>query len=369
MERFAIDEIKSLLNTDKIETLNNCLIFKVENYKQIIKLIYLSKSFFKIGLVLTKIKLSDFENSFEINDSEFSIIKKLNLETQSMATKFISKNENYKKQDLEREIGTKICTKYNIKVNLSNPTINFYGYIDKTIFMVGIDFSEIDLSKREYKLHNSINSLKGNIAYAAYQILIENEKKISNKTILDPFCDTGITLIESALSQKEMSTNYYRKNIFGILKIKELFDFNILEYIISLDNLKELKTKFIGHDSAIKNVLYSQKNAKVMGLKPIKFTKILFNDIDIKYEEHLFDYIITQPNISFKKTESDKIGKKIENFWIRIDYLLKKNKQSKLVLILKSDRYYLEPIGFKIESKHEIIIGKETNTIIKYKRV
>ena len=63
------------------------------------------------------------------------------------------------------------------------------------------------------------------------------------------------------------------------------------------------------------------------------------------------------------------IGKKIENFWIRIDYLLKKNKQSKLVLILKSDRYYLEPIGFKIESKHEIIIGKETNTIIKYKRV
>lgn len=352
LQDIAKAEIKQHLGVEA-DIHGNCLVYEADE-KQILKLMYLAKSFYKIGKVISisnKETIDSFENDYAIFlDGEFP------KGDFSMATRAASRNSKFKATDLERGVGGTICKLNEYKVDLTNATLNFFVYMDD-ICMVGIDYSLVDLSKREYKLHNSMNSIKGNLAYAAYQI------SGAKGTIMDPFCETGTVMIEALLADKNMSPNFYRKNIFGVYRFKELFDFDLLKYFESLDNLNESKNKFIGSDALMKNILFAEKNAKVMGFKEINFTKVSFWDIDIKFDEESIDHIITAPMLSFKKMTEDKVRSRLEEFWERMDYLL--SDSGTVTLIVRSMKYFGEPIGFEIEKQQELNIGKETFYIIK----
>lgn len=355
---FAKEEIAEILNSKILFESENTILFEVDSYEKIAKLCYESKSFYKIGLVLQHKKFDeiDFQGDYSVylEDVDLSIFDRLDLKSHSMATKVKTRGVQLNVSDYERGIGGTICTKYDISVNLKNPSLPFYCFIDEYI-LIGLDFSVTDLTKREYKLHNNMNTIKGNFAFAAARFSqIEDDF-----VVLDPFCDVGTMMIESYLDKLNLSVNHYRKNIFGFNKFSEIFssDFNLEKY----DQKRDVSVKYFGYDSLLKNILFAQKNAKVMGVKEITFSRVNVEDIDLKHEANSVDLILSNITFSLKNNH-----KKIEILFDQANDILKEN--GSIVLIGKSLlklKELAEEYDFVFNETKEFHLGKEKYDLIR----
>jgi len=206
MQRFVICELSKILHNKTISHLDvdletnhfegfdiydNCITFKVHSYDDIAKISYLSKSIFKAGLVINEIKLADvkFEGDHKayLDGSDESVYEKLDLDSHRMATRISSFNSDISANDFQRKIGASISTKYGIEVDLKHPTLPFYGYVDNSTFMLGLDFCAADISKREFKLHNTFNSIKAPFAFAAHLVADIKPSKAKVESIIPRF--------------------------------------------------------------------------------------------------------------------------------------------------------------------------------------
>jgi putative N6-adenine-specific DNA methylase len=253
---------------------------------------------------------------------------------------------------IERKLG------FTPTVNLESPQVTFYILVQKNICYIGVDVSGKDLSKREYKIFGSQNSIKGTIAYA---LLRAGDYK-AQEVLLDPFCKSGEIVIEAALFASQLSVNYYSKEDFSFVKLKLFKDLDSKKLFEKIDaKISKQIAHIYAYDSDQKLIIQAKKNAKIAGIqKEITFSRQNLEWIDLKQKEKAVDKIITYPPQLSKKTEDSEIEKKYHEFFYQAEYILKDNG---LIVMLTKDTELLqrEAAKYKIvlKDKKEIWMGEQ----------
>lgn len=129
-------------------------------------------------------ELKDYKK--QISEIDFSFIKdEFAVECERFGQhKFSSK-------DIEIATANKIES----KVNLADPKTLVYVRIKNNSCLIGIDLFKRKLDKRDYRVKPHPNAVNSSIAYAT--LVFSDYKK--SKSLLDPFCGSGIIPIEAAL--------------------------------------------------------------------------------------------------------------------------------------------------------------------------
>jgi len=159
------------------------------------KIVMIAYKFQTINRILSFIASFSFTS---IDDVEAKLDKiKINEITPSQT--FAARSEQQKTEILSAEVqplvGKIIAEKTEAKVNLSNPDVMIFTFINENKAYIGIDLTG-DISKRDYRIFLQRDKLKATIAYAAL-VFAEWHPHLS---LIDPFCNTGIIPIEAALA-------------------------------------------------------------------------------------------------------------------------------------------------------------------------
>lgn len=318
IEDISKQEIKELINSEA-QVHDGFLTFEATQ-KELIKLCYLSQSLVKVLLV----------------DDPLKWIK-----AKTFAVRGVDKE--------------KIAEKINGKVDLKNPDIEFYS-VDGEHF--GIDLSEEDLGKRDYRIFLGPESVKGTIAYALVRLAGYDSKKV----LVDPFCRDGIITIEAAIYAKEMSPHYFHKDKFNFLK---LFP------DVNLDKLDKIKKKGISihaYDIKITSINAAKKNAKIAGVqKSINFGKIRTDDLELKFKENSVNCIATIPPLLMKLSEN-KVTEIYRELFYQAEYILDKGKIALLTRPQRVELLKKQAGKFKLIDERSVMMGKAEWSILVFER-
>ena len=220
MEDITALEIKELLNLDsKIK--ESCVEFECSEEK-LVEYCYKAQGVNRVLVLLDSFKISKVEDLERISKIDFSSwLKGRTYETQGFST--FSKSKISKTFAARCEIVETKLNKAEVEsttgeyiegeVDLKNPDITVFVYIYNTDCYVGIDFSG-DLSKRDYKIFNTKDDLKGTIAYALVRLSGYNNEK----SFLNLDARSGVIAIEAALFGSGLSVNFFNKEKFNFLK-------------------------------------------------------------------------------------------------------------------------------------------------------
>jgi len=350
IEDIAAKEVQELIKLDSKPIIKEtAVIFEVKKLEELCLLCYRAQSAARVLLLLDELKIKkDLEETAIIIEKSISNHKKdleKWLENKSFKVECRRIGEhNFNSVDLSREIGELIYdTVSNKKVDPNNPDVVVYIYVYSASCYIGIDFSGFDLSKREYKIFNHPEALKGNIAYALVRLAEYNKKDV----FLDVYCKSGIIPIEAAIYASRFPINFYRKEFLFQKFIK--FDFE-------KENKKTENEKLgiNGFDAFMGNVTASKKNAKIAGVdKWINFARADAEWLDTKFDRGKVDKIITKLPETSKNKDRKEVEKLYKEFFYQIDFVL--NKKGKMILITK-DKDILEKEKGKFKIVEERII-------------
>lgn len=270
---------------------------------------------------------------------------------------------NYNSSDAEAEAGKIIESITEKTTDLKNPESKIYMSIEGEKYILGLDITGKDLSKRQYRVFNHPHSIKGTIAFS----LLIFSGYDNKKTIVDPFALSGVIPIESALYATNISTNYYDKNMaFTKLGIFKDID---CQKIMKQADAKQTSPKggITSFDATFKNVTAQKKNAKIAGVeKHIAFTRTEGHDLDLKMPEKSVDIIATAI-IEPSKHLSDNTAERIyEQFFKNIKPALKKN--ATIAFIARNPELAVsiaEKHGYKKTEQAEVFQGKQRMTFTK----
>jgi len=284
------------------------------------RLCYCSQAALKIIHVLFSCKLEEVKQNIAKNKE---IGKWVDGKTFCMRVEGIDKKH-------EADFGSAV----NGNVNLTNPDVPFCAYsIDGINVYFGVDFAGFDLSKREYKIFNLPNSLKGPVGFCLLKFADYKAKQI----FLDPFCGSGVIPIEAALHASSFPVNYYHKSDFAFLKFNcfNKFDFN--KFFEKIDKKIDMGKKTINaYDSQVNAVKSTEKNAKVAGInKKINFGRQDVEWLDIKFKKNELDLIATEVPFVSKVHALKDIMKIYREFFYQSDFILKN--KGKIAVIAKDD--------------------------------
>ncbi len=225
----------------------------------------------------------------------------------------------FSSQDIRENIGEIIYNKGN-KVSLDNPENIFYVDIINNNCFLGKN--PINLSKRNYRVRSSKDSLNACLAFSLLKIANYNK----NKLLVDCFCGDGIILIEA-----------------GLIGGKKLY----------------------GLSQDIKNASINSKIAKV---------KLNLNDktldwLDTLFKKNSVDLVITKPMVVSKTKSLNFINKITKEFFHQSNYILKKNGKiivlaQKIELIEK----YAKEYKFKIKHELDVEVGDLVYKILSLKK-
>lgn len=357
IEDITASEISELIKA-KTEIKESCVIFEPKKIEDLALLCYKSHSIKKILYLFDYFKLNS------IKDIKISVQKNI-----QKIKKFIKSNKTFAVRCLKLEnedmIAEELCIEtadaleLSSKVDLNNPDYTFFIYLYKDECYLGIDFSGVDLDKRDYRIYVHQETLKANLAYSLLRI--SDYKK--NETILDPFCGSGTILIEAALFSTNLSQNYYSKEKFAFLKFMD-FDFKKLDKII------KIKSKLFGFDKELRHVVAAKKNAKIAGINDsVDFSRIEIEWLDTKVKEKTIDKIITNPPNLTKRISEKDIEKLYKQLFYQADFLLKKDGTVALITrtqdLIKSSA---EKYKFRIIHEREFNIGNDIFKIFVFKK-
>lgn len=232
------------------------------------------------------------------------------------------------------------------KVDLKNPgfIIGLYE-LDKEYFLT-LELSG-ELSKRDYKVFNNPLSIKGTTAFGV--LILSGYKR--GKSLLDPFCNSGIIAIESVLYNNSYPVKFYSKD-FLFTKLNIEYE----KIFAEIDNkIRSKKIDITAADPLLRNVTAAKKNAKIAGIeKSMEFRRIDIDWMDIKNEEKTFDFIVTFIPGSSKHRTANHLKKDFEQFFYQAEYIIKKDGVIS-VLCLSKD--------LLIESSNKYLVLKETKDI------
>ena len=346
LEEVSAKEIKDLLNT-KVVIKNGLVEFKINDYSDLCKLTYKSQSARRVILLLKKFSIDSLE--------DLKKIKTKNLDKWLSKKSFKVLCERHGTHAFNSlDVRKKVCQILNYKVDYKNPEVILYLFINQKEGYLGIDFSGFDLGKRYYNIFIHRESPKANITYAvvSYADIKPLEK------ILDPFCKSGLIMIEASNKLLNQSVHKFKKENFAFNKLKLGFD---LKKFLKSEDSKENKLKFnlFAFDKTKSNIISAKKNARIAEVDEIiNFENRELTFLSNEFEKQSVDKIITKMPV-FKNSMKQVAGKVYKEFFHQANILLKKNGKIVILCNLK-DLVEETKNHFIIKKKLKVISGKES---------
>jgi putative N6-adenine-specific DNA methylase len=358
-EGIAALEASELAKSSKIVKLETVVKFDFKDLLDLCKVSYKAQAINRAALLLSEFKV---DRSIEATVENFrKSIEKTKL------SDWLDKDKTFKVEcqrhgehdfhstDIEIEAGKAISrtVKLDLKTDFDNPMVMFYLYIYGENGFFGVDFSGFELSKRQYKIFNHPESLKGTTGY----FLVREAGYDKKKVMLDPFIGSGIIVIEAALFASDFPVQYYNKNKLSFTKLDFFRKHGQDKFFKAIDQLRFLKA--------------SQKNAKLAGIeKSMSLSRSEIEWLDTKMEKGSVDLIVTDPPRMSKNKDSKKMEKLCNELFYQAEYILKK---SGSIVLITNNTVMLEAAAnkhkFKIIKDYTLNQGKEIFRVLTFKRV
>jgi len=257
---------------------------------------------------------------------------------------------DFRSVDIGPEIGKILGKKFKITTEYDNPDIMFYLYINESKGYLGIDFGGFDLSKRQYKIFNHPESLKGITGY----VLVRESGYKKAQTLIDPFMGSGVVVIEAALYANNYPVRYYEKDKLAFTKFKFFKD----SFYSGIDAQITKSNKIYGYDSQQRYLKATQKNAKLAGIK-LNLSKSDVEWLDTRFEKSTVDCIVSD-GPRFSKHKDIKVLEKVYNeLFYQASYILKKNGTVALLTNADIPEKSAQKNNFKLKNKKLLYQGKE----------
>ncbi len=370
-EKTSVKDVKEFLGVDS-ETFEEHISFEIDNNKKNLEALYkfsiLSQSTNKIVVEIAEF---EFKNQEDAKEKIKSIVKTDNAkywfdENPTFHVRCDHYDGEFTSGDIEPEIGAIIIDQFpNLEVSMKNSDVKVLLYIRNDKAILGVDLTQNNLSKRQYKLINSGKSLRATIAYHLIRELDFKEGEI----LLDPNSKTAEVTIEASLWLSKMH-NFY-ESIFPAAKSK-LFkgiDTNKILENIKLDAKKNLlklkkKKKIFAYSDLLRDLNAGKANAKVAGtLDLIEFSKVSIDWVDTKFDKEIVDKIITILPSESKHIAMNSVKKIYSEFVSQASYILKP--KGKIGVLIQKPEVFLEIMAqkqkaLKLLSSDSITIGELT---------
>jgi putative N6-adenine-specific DNA methylase len=349
-------EINELIKIKKTIKEDSIVKFRFSKYDDLARIAYRSQSISRIILLLHEFEVvNNLENTLKripIDKIDLSWITS----SFKVEAKRIGEHE-FNSVDIATEISKKILKITKKKIDYDSPVVIYYLYIYHNKGYLGIDFCGFDLSKRQYKIFNHPESLKGITGY----VLVRESGYTSSKLIIDPFMGSGVIPIEAGLYAQEFPVQYYNKDKF----IFSEYNFFKESFFKKEDaNIKESKPRVYGYDHQLRYLKAAQKNAKLAGIN-INLSKIDIEWLDTKFNRNTVDAIITDPPRMSKHKDLKKLKKTYNELFYQANYVLKK--KGSIVLLAKDFELLKEAAKkhkFKLKKFYPLNQGKEVFNVV-----
>lgn len=340
--------------------------FEVNNYGKLCELCYSLRCVNKIMLFLAELPVENFESAAVNILSNIKFKTFLEKET-TFAVRY-EKSFGVKEDGriIAGVVGEYIFENVGAKVNLVNPDVQFFCFIQKDFVFLGVDFSGEDLGKRDYRIFLGHDDLRGSVAFG----LLKLAGFDSGRVLLDSFCRTGAVCVEAGLLSVNQSPHFYSKNKFAFLKLP-FVKIDVDKFFSEIDSLKvKSSSKILCYDASFPNINAAKKNAKIAGvIDVIDFSRSDVEWLDLKFDEHSIDVIVTYPLQVSKTVPLKKIEVIYDWFFKNGKFLLQKNgciltlvkRHSEVLLNSCAQKY-----GFVVKEKHLLWQGGQEFFIIIY---
>lgn len=363
LEKISYKEISEYISTKNLELLNSIIKFDVNSYDDLAKICYYCQSISRVVLLLDQFKISNnFETTIDIISKRICNIELSKYIFNGSKFKTVCKRNgthSFRSVDLMKEV-TKVIIANNSKFTLipvfKNENLIFYVYIVDKICYFGIDFSGVDLSKRDYKIFSHRESLNANVAFS----MLKYSGYKPTMKIIDPFCGSGMIPIEAAMIISKKPVNNHKNFVF------KNYSFYKNKFVPIIKKMELKDTKVYASDNQFRHIRNAKKNASIAGVKKkIEFMKLNVKDLHSVFPIDFFDRIITDPPAISKRKNSIDLHNLYKEFLNQSDIVLKKD--GKIVLINKPNKILDKAITnsvFKIENKYQVYQGKEEKIIM-----
>lgn len=353
LEEVAILEIKEIIKSKAEKIIPSRVVFSVKTNKALAEFVYKSRSISKAYLLLehftflskeeilskiASIKIPYLKNSFAVHCERIG-------------------SHDFNSQDIEKAVGGFINNKYKIKADLDNPEIIVFVDIVNDNCFVGIDFSGIKLSKRDYRIKLLSNSINPIVAYSMVRL---SEVKATD-IILDPFCKSGEIPIEATL---------FLKKIPNCLHLKDKLQFAKLLDIKFKENKKDKNMNIVAIDSLQNNVRSAEINAKLASVnKSIKFSRLEVEWLDTKFKQSSVSKIITFPPYPSNSIPQGLVEKMYKELFYNSEYILKKE-GCITILTPRKDliEKYSSEYRFKKVKEASLVMGNNKFNILVFRK-
>ncbi|MFH1440006.1 MAG: THUMP domain-containing protein [Candidatus Woesearchaeota archaeon] len=348
--------------------------------EKLAKVTYMARSIRRTILLLGRAKISKkYDDTVsllaklidEIKTDEWLKGKSRSPKTFKVVCKRIGEHD-FGSQDVAEKVGELLLDKHNIssegkkinkiKVTMLNPDIVIYVFINEKELYLGIDFSGLDLSKRDYKIFSTASSLNGAVAYALLRLA-----KLKHKDVMiDPFCGSGVIPIEAALYLKNKSVNFFRKDKLLFTRFADgsnnnhsmAFDINMNE-LSRYDKAFSPEFRIIAYDSQMNMMSATKKNAQIAGVnKVIDISRVDIEWLDTKLDKGNVDIIATHLPVASKNVSKGIVEKLYKEFFYQAEYILAD--KGTIGIIVEKDDVLKECLAkLKIDEKFKIIENRE----------
>ncbi|MBT7903356.1 RNA methyltransferase [Candidatus Woesearchaeota archaeon] len=392
-------EIQELLNvkSKSFESGINLFDLPKDKLTDLAKFCYSAQSIFSAGLLFQNFSFTDLADlKSKLDFGKFPKNLFFN-KTFAVSCNRIGSHD-FTSQDIGAQVGEFIFNelkknKVESKVKLSDPDIPIFVYIFDNELYLGLNFIGFDVSKRDYRIFNHLDSIKGTLAYSLARFtgltpsvkevfkpeskLKKNKSKIqkTKMVVLDPFCASGTTGIESACFLSSYSVNFFAKPKFAFQKFNLFENVDCNSFFEEMDSEKispaNLTSEIFVFDENQKNVRAAEKNAKLANVnKILNFSRTEVEWLDTKFEEKSVDFIISNPPRlcrTFDQADFDKLYS--EFFYVSKHVLKSKGKIGFMLKTKNALKDIAEKNDFKMTASKIVFQGKDPIHFVVFEKV
>lgn len=354
LEDVSADEIKRIISATNIKTSPGKVFFSCKSEQDLVDICYHGRTFSKVVLLLSSFSVSGIPDEKILKDLAPFIDKTAVVKCDRFG------QHDFTSFDVMTALNGPLSKLYNVIVDHKRSQTMFYLLIDGKDGYFGVDFSGIDLGRRDYRIFLGTDALKGNIAASLLHIAGYETKQ----SLLDPFCRHGIVPIEAALYATNTSPHKFGKEKFAFAQLpNRKFELK--------DKETDFKGTIIAMDDNFKHVSASRKNAKIAGVvKSVEFSRTDLKWLDAKFGKNFLDRIITLPVQSGKSIAEKTVDKIYHQFFYQAEFILKKS--GKICVVMKRGIELLKQkateFKFSVESERKVMQGAEELTILVFSK-
>lgn len=323
MEDAAAEEVAEILPGSQPKCERRVVLFEAKDRLDLVKVAYTSLCSIRVLELIEQSAAEDLLSQKAMQHAA-SFLQ----ENTTWALRCKIEDNDHMRQDMERELGGSLDDEFKktlqqCKVQLSQPQVLFLAVIVENKKYFGVDYCGVDLSKREYKIFSSGNTLSG-VTAAGF---LRSSGVSKNDIVLDPFSFDGTIPIELALMRTRTSAWQYKKDALQCTQVPFLNQKDVRECMEKIDAESQQRDggKIIGYGGLLRHLSTCQKNAKIAGVdRYVHFSKVTIIDVDLKLEEDSIDKIVTMPPDSTVEFNEKKLRQHYHELFYQAAYILRK---------------------------------------------